>query len=92
MQLGDQIPLGLHTYTVVGLTQGAIDTNGDPLVFLSLPDAQEVAYQKDNEEVRTQRARLARTLNGQESSLPRGCQPIWRRLWPLTRILSMPSW
>ncbi len=72
VQLGDQIPLGLHTYTVVGLTQGAIDTNGDPLVFLSLPDAQEVAYQKDNEEVRTQRARLARTLNGQKSLSP-GC-------------------
>ena len=66
VRLGERVTLGLHTYTVVGLTQGAIDTNGDPLVFLSLPDAQEVAYQKDNEEVRTQRERLTRTLNGQK--------------------------
>ena len=66
VRLGERVTLGLHTYTVVGLTQGAIDTNGDPLVFLSLPDAQEVAFQKDNEEVRTQRERLTRTLNGQK--------------------------
>ena len=66
VRLGERVTLGLHTYTVVGLTQGAIDTNGDPLVFLSLPDAQEVAFQKDNEEVRTQRERLTRTLNSQK--------------------------
>jgi len=66
VRLGERVTLGLHAYTVVGLTQGAIDTNGDPLVFLSLPDAQEVAYQKDNQEVRTQRERLTRTLNGQK--------------------------
>ncbi len=70
VQVGDRVPLGLHTYTVVGLTQGAIDTSGDPLVFLSLPDAQEVVFQKDNEEIRTQRERLARTLSGQKTLLP----------------------
>jgi putative ABC transport system permease protein len=67
VKLGDQVSLGLHTYKVVGLTQGAIDTNGDPLIFLSLPDAQEVAYQKDNEEVRAQRERLVRMLNSQKN-------------------------
>ena len=90
-KLGDRVPLGLHTYTVVGLTQGAIDTNGDPLVFLSLPDAQEVAFQKDNEEVRTQRERLARTLNGQKSFLRRP-RPILPRPWRRTPTSSTPSW
>jgi putative ABC transport system permease protein len=60
VRLGDKVPLGLHTYTVVGLTKEAVDTNGDALVYLSLPDAQEVLFQKDNEEVRNQRERLAR--------------------------------
>jgi len=65
--LGDKVPLGLHTYTVVGLTKEAVDANGDPLVYLSLPDAQEVLFQKDNEEIRNQRTRLARGLAHQSS-------------------------
>jgi putative ABC transport system permease protein len=86
--LGDQVTLGLHTYTVVGLAQGAIDTNGDPLVFLSLPDAQEIAYQKDNEEVRTQRERLARTLNGQKSLTPAATANLAAALAPDTHIIN----
>jgi putative ABC transport system permease protein len=70
VRLGDKVPLGLHTYTVVGLTKEAVDNNGDPVVYLSLPDAQEILYQKDNEEVRAQRERLARTLNAQKSLSP----------------------
>ena len=62
VRLGDKVPLGLHTYTVVGLTKEAVDANGDPLAYLSLPDAQEVLYRKDNEEIRNQRTRLARGL------------------------------
>ncbi len=88
VRLGDRVTLGLHTYTVVGLTQGAIDTNGDPLVFLSLPDAQEVAYQKDNEEVRTQRQRLTRTLNGQESLSPMAAANLAAALAPDTHIIN----
>lgn len=67
IRLGDKVPLGLHTYTVVGLTKEAVDANGDPLVYLSLPDAQEVLYQKDNEEIRNQRTRLTRGLARQSS-------------------------
>jgi putative ABC transport system permease protein len=88
VRLGDRVTLGLHSYTVVGLTRGAIDTNGDPLVYLSLPDAQEVAYQKDNEEVRTQRARLARTLSGQKSLSPVAASNLTAALAPDTHILN----
>jgi putative ABC transport system permease protein len=36
--------------------------DGEPVVFLSLPDAQEVLFQRDNETVRNQRERLRRSL------------------------------
>jgi putative ABC transport system permease protein len=88
VHLGEQVTLGLHTYTVVGLAQGAIDTNGDPLVFLSLPDAQEVAFQKDNEEVRTQRERLARTLKGQKALSTATTANLAAALAPDTHIIN----
>ena len=88
VRLGERVTLGLHTYTVVGLTQGAIDTNGDPLVFLSLPDAQEVAYQKDNQEVRTQRERLTRTLNGQKGLSAMTTANLAAALAPDTHIIN----
>ena len=88
MQVGDRVPLGLHTYTVVGLTQGAIDTNGDPLVFLSLPDAQEVVFQKDNEEIRTQRERLARNLSGQKTLSPAVAASLAQSLAPDTHTIN----
>ena len=87
-RLGDQVTLGLHTYTVVGVTQGAIDTNGDPLVFLSLPDAQEIAFQKDNEEVRAQRGRLARKLNAQKNLSPEATANLAAALAPDTHIIN----
>lgn len=60
--VGETVPLGLHTYTVVGLTREAVAPDGEPLVYLSLPDAQEVLFQRDNEEIRNQRIRLLNTL------------------------------
>ena len=47
LALGDPLRLGAHDYTVVGLTRGAVDPAGNPLVYLSLPDAQEVLYAQD---------------------------------------------
>ena len=88
VRLGDQVSLGLHTYTVVGLTQGAIDTNGDPLVFLSLPDAQEIASPKDNEEVRATRGRLARTLNSQKTLSSVATANLASALAPDTHIIN----
>ena len=67
VSLGEKIPLGLHQYTVVGLTDNITSPDGEPVLFLSLPDAQEVLFQRDNETVRNQRQRLrrnqARTAN-----------------------------
>ncbi|MCW8959375.1 MAG: ABC transporter permease [Gammaproteobacteria bacterium] len=57
LSLGQRVRLGIHDYTVVGVTRGAVDSGGNPLAYLSLPDAQEVLYQQDNRALDVQRAR-----------------------------------
>jgi putative ABC transport system permease protein len=56
VDLGDRLRLGRDFYTVVGLTHGAVDSGGNPLVYLSLPDAQKVQFQQDNRALAAQRA------------------------------------
>ena len=48
LRLGETLRLGMHDYTVVGLTSKAVDTAGNPLLYLSLHDVQEVLYDQDN--------------------------------------------
>ncbi len=88
VRVGDRIPLGLHTYTVAGLTREAVSSDGEPMVYLSLPDAQEVLYQRDNEEVRNQRERLYRTLSGQSYLLPVQAEKLLPKLQPDTHIIN----
>ncbi|MFZ2088478.1 MAG: ABC transporter permease, partial [Desulfobaccales bacterium] len=71
--LGEKIPLNHHQYTVVGLVDDITSPDGEPVLFLSLADAQEILFQRDNETVRNQRERLRRTLarnsvNAQEAA------------------------
>ena len=88
VRIGDRIPLGLHTYTVVGLTNDAVDPDGDPIVYLSLHDAQEVLYQQDNEEVRNERERLLRTLSAQSWLTPDKARKLLDPLQPDTHIIN----
>ncbi|MGC8491721.1 MAG: ABC transporter permease [Syntrophobacteraceae bacterium] len=88
VHLGDSIPLGLHTYRVVGLTNDAVDPDGDPIVYLSLHDAQEVLYQPDNEEVRNERQRLLKTLSAQSWLTPDKAQKLLGPLQPDTHIIN----
>lgn len=62
LRLGQNFRLGLHTFTVVGLTKEGTSPDGEPLLYLSLPDAQEVIWLPDNEEVRNQRLRVYQSL------------------------------
>lgn len=62
LKLGQLVHLGVHDYTVVGLTRGAVDSGGNPLVYLSLTDAQEVLYQQDNEAILVSRAAALQKL------------------------------
>jgi len=72
LSLGDRVALGTREYTVVGITQGAVDSAGSPLVYLSLPDAQEVQFQQDNRAIVAARAanlkRLERAGYGSEQA------------------------
>jgi putative ABC transport system permease protein len=47
LQPGDRVALGSDQYTVVGITHGAVDSGGNPLVYMALADAQTVQFEQD---------------------------------------------
>ncbi len=58
-KLGERIQVRRNQYTVVGLTRRMVSSNGDPMVFIPLKDAQEAQFLKDNDAIREQRRRTA---------------------------------
>ena len=64
LALGERVELSGDFYTVVGVSAGAVDAAGNPLVYLSLPDAQQVQFEQDARAANAARAatlqRLAR--------------------------------
>jgi len=55
--LGDTIHLGRDNYKVVGITHGSVSSSGDPLVYISLKDAQELQFLYTNNRIRNDRDR-----------------------------------
>lgn len=55
--LNDEIQLGRNFYKVVGITQGSVASGGDPLVYISLKDAQELQFTYTNKRIQSDRAR-----------------------------------
>ncbi|RRS31971.1 MAG: ABC transporter permease [Epsilonproteobacteria bacterium (ex Lamellibrachia satsuma)] len=55
--LGDRIHLVRNDYTVVGVTHGTVSSGGDPLVYVSLKDAQDLQFSYTNNRIRSDRAR-----------------------------------
>ena len=62
-RVGDHIPLGRDVYTVVGVTHGTVSSGGDPLVFVSLKDAQQLQFLYSNARTRNDRARGINATN-----------------------------
>ena len=58
-RIGDRLQIRRNNYTVVGLTRRMVSSNGDPMIFIPLKDAQEAQFLKDNDAVRQQRRRTA---------------------------------
>ncbi|MGB3974829.1 MAG: ABC transporter permease [bacterium] len=58
-KLGDRIQIRRNHYTVVGLTRRMVSSNGDPMVFIPLKDAQEAQFLKNNDAIHQQRRRTA---------------------------------
>jgi putative ABC transport system permease protein len=59
LSLGATIRIRRNEYTVVGLTQRMVSSNGDPMIFIPLKDAQEAQFLKDNEALINERTRTA---------------------------------
>ena len=57
-KVGDRIRIRRNDYTVVGLTRRMVSSNGDPMLFIPLKDAQEAQFLKDNESIINDRNRL----------------------------------
>ncbi len=57
--IGERIRIRRHDYEVVGLTQRMVSSGGDPMVFISLKDAQEAQFLKDNDAILNDRVRTA---------------------------------
>ncbi len=64
MGIGENIHLGLHDYTVVGITGKIVSSGGDPVIYVSLSDAQEIQFKYDNDAIRNDRERVSSWLAG----------------------------
>jgi putative ABC transport system permease protein len=87
LQLGQIVRLGVHDYTVAGLAKGAVDSGGNPLVYLSLHDAQEVLYQQDNRALLAQRAASLKALE-RAGNLPEQAEKLLPLVSPPTDTVS----
>jgi len=56
-ELDDTIKIGRHFYKVVGITHGTVSSGGDPLVYVSLKDAQQIQFSYSNKRIQSDRAR-----------------------------------
>lgn len=65
-ELGETIELGRNFYTVVGITHNTVSNSGDPLVYISLKDAQELQFLYSNKEIQNN---IARGVQSSESFL-----------------------
>ena len=55
--VGETLQLGRNTFRVVGVTKGTVSSGGEPLVYISLKDAQELQFSYTNNRIRSDRAR-----------------------------------
>ena len=62
LKIGEYLTLGQDDYKVVGLTGNIVSPSGDPVIYLTLADAQKVQFQKNNEAIRNERERLKEQL------------------------------
>ncbi|CAA7625848.1 conserved membrane hypothetical protein [Magnetospirillum sp. LM-5] len=69
LELGQIIRLGNDDYRVVGLTRGQVDSGGNPLIYLSLQDAQRLQFELEGAAARNQAARGERANTNQVNAV-----------------------
>jgi putative ABC transport system permease protein len=99
MALGDRVRLGRDTFTIVGLTQDMVASSGDPVVFVTLRDAQRLQFMLEPAAARQEAARrpdavgstdtvnavLVRLLPGIDAEQFARTVARWRHLVALTQ-------
>jgi len=64
LAIGEQIKLGRDIFTIVGLTQNIVGSGGDPVVFVSLRDAQRLQFLAEPNAARRDLARNPGAASG----------------------------
>lgn len=59
LRLADRVKLGRNTFTVVGIVEKQVASSGDPVVFMTLRDAQQLQFQPEPSVARREAARGA---------------------------------
>jgi len=85
LEIGDKIRLGLHDYTVVGITEKVVSSGGDPAAYLSLSDAQDIQFKKDNDAIRNDRARIGANLAALDTLAPAQARDLGQHIAGITQ-------
>ncbi|HWM49471.1 MAG TPA: ABC transporter permease [Xanthobacteraceae bacterium] len=67
LALGDRIKLGRDTFTIVGLTENLVASGGDPVVFITLRDAQKLQFDLTPAAARREAARASSPVTPSDS-------------------------
>jgi len=84
MELGEKIHLGLHDYTVVGITENIVSSSGDPVAYVTLADAQEIQFKKDNNAIRNDREKIGSRVAGIQALSTQQAQALKQNIIGLT--------
>lgn len=84
MGIGEIIHLGLHDYTVVGITGKVVSSGGDPVAYVTLADAQDIQFKKDNDAIRNDRERIGANLAAIQSLSPAQAQYLKQNIAGIT--------
>ncbi len=85
-RIGDRVPIRRHDYTVVGITKGLRSSGGDPMVFVSLKDAQEIQFLKDNDAIFRDRKILSESPVFNPPGNPNLLEAVEKRLFSNHRV------
>jgi putative ABC transport system permease protein len=84
MAIGEKLHLGLHDYTVVGITAKVVSSGGDPAAYMTLADAQDVQFKKDNDAIRNDREKVGANLAAIQSLSPSQAKYLKQNIAALT--------
>ena len=78
-QIGEWVRMANHDYTVVGHTRNMVGFTADPVVYVSLKDAQEILFEGDADLLRNRRERYRRHFADEAAAVPLLADSLQRR-------------